>query len=80
MKVINIAHNLVQHDRSKHIEIDRHFINEKLDSRLITSTCIPSGHRLADVLTKNLQTERSNQLTCKLRMIYIHQLERECCK
>lgn len=26
---ISIAHNLVQHDRTKHIEIDRHFIKEK---------------------------------------------------
>jgi hypothetical protein len=69
MKVINIAHNLVQHDRSKHIEIDQHFIKEKLDSRLVTTTYIPFGHQLVNVLTKNLPTERSNQLTCKLRMI-----------
>ena len=27
---INIAHNLVQHDRAKHVEIDRHFIKERL--------------------------------------------------
>lgn len=34
---INIAHNLVQHDCTKHIENDRHFIKEKLDSGLITT-------------------------------------------
>ena len=28
---INIAHNLIQHDRTKHTEIDRHFIKEKLE-------------------------------------------------
>jgi hypothetical protein len=28
---INLVHNPVQHDRTKHIEIDRHFIREKLD-------------------------------------------------
>ncbi|RVW73428.1 Retrovirus-related Pol polyprotein from transposon RE1 [Vitis vinifera] len=28
---INIAHNPIQHDRTKHIEIDRHFIKEKLE-------------------------------------------------
>jgi hypothetical protein len=27
---INIARNLVQHDRTKHIEIDKHFIKKKL--------------------------------------------------
>lgn len=30
----SIAHNLVQHDRIKHIEIDRHFIKEKFDAGL----------------------------------------------
>ncbi|EXB74504.1 Copia protein [Morus notabilis] len=28
---ISIAHNPVQHDRTKHVEIDRHFIKEKLE-------------------------------------------------
>lgn len=29
--IISIAQNIIQHDRIKHIEIDRHFIKEKLD-------------------------------------------------
>ena len=28
---INIAHNPIQHDRTKHIEVDKHFIKEKLE-------------------------------------------------
>ncbi|CAN6689606.1 unnamed protein product [Malus baccata var. baccata] len=32
---IEIAHNPVQHDRTKHVEIDLHFIKEKLDARII---------------------------------------------
>ncbi|KAK2985412.1 hypothetical protein RJ640_007354 [Escallonia rubra] len=28
---INIAHNPVQYDRTKHVEVDRHFIKEKLE-------------------------------------------------
>ena len=30
---ISISENPVQHDRTKHVEIDRHFIKEKLESR-----------------------------------------------
>jgi len=40
---LGIAHNLVQHDRTKHIEIDWHFIKEKLNSKLITTTHILLG-------------------------------------
>lgn len=29
--VISIAHNQVQHDKTKYIKVDRHFIKEKLD-------------------------------------------------
>ena len=31
----NIAHNLVQHDRTKHVEVDRFFIKEKLDEEIV---------------------------------------------
>ena len=51
---ISIAHNPVQYDRTKHIEIDRHFIKEKLDSGLICTPFVSIGHQLADVLTKGL--------------------------
>ena len=32
---ISIAHNPVQHDRTKHVEIDRHFIKENISSGTI---------------------------------------------
>lgn len=32
---ISIAHNPVQYDRTKHVEIDRHFIKEKLREGII---------------------------------------------
>ena len=28
---IDVLHNLVHHDRTKHIEVDRHFIKEKIE-------------------------------------------------
>lgn len=30
---INLANNLVLHDRTKHVEIDRHFISERIDAK-----------------------------------------------
>ena len=51
---ISIAHNPVQHDRTKHIKVDRHFIKEKLESGLICTPFVSSNDQLADVLTKGL--------------------------
>ncbi|KAB2611146.1 hypothetical protein D8674_019178 [Pyrus ussuriensis x Pyrus communis] len=46
-----IANNLVQHDRTKHVEVDRHFIKEKLEVELIDIPSVKSEEQLADVLT-----------------------------
>jgi len=70
--VISIAHNPVQHDRTKHVEIDRHFIKEKLDDGLIATEYIPSRLQLADMFTKGLPTKQFEDLTCKLGMVDIH--------
>ena len=69
---INIVHNPIQHDRTKHIEIDQHFIKEKLESDLITTSYIPSGLYLVDFFAKGFPIERFHDLTCKLGMIDIH--------
>lgn len=39
---INIAPNPVQHDRTKQVEIDRHFIKEKLEEGSICR-CVHKG-------------------------------------
>ena len=38
---INIAHNPIQHDKTKHIEVDMHFIKENLEEGVL---CIPMFH------------------------------------
>lgn len=48
----DIAHNPVQHDRTKHVEVDRFFIKEKLDGKIMELPKIRSEDQLADILTK----------------------------
>ena len=62
MFVINIAHNPFQHDRTKHVEIDRHFIKEKSDNSLIATKYIPSRLQLTDMFTKRLPTIQRSYL------------------
>ena len=54
---ISISENPVQHDRTKHVEIDRHFIKEKLEKQIISIPHVKSEDQLADILTKGVSTE-----------------------
>ena len=49
---IQIAQNPVQHDRTKHVEIDRHFIKDKLEVKIVKLPFVKSEDQLVDVLTK----------------------------
>ena len=64
--VINIAHNPVQDDRTKHIEIDRHFIKEKLDYKLIYTPYVSTKKQLADVFKKGLHNQDFCTIISKL--------------
>ena len=65
---INIAHNPIQHDMTKYIEVDRHFIKEKLEKRVVCMSYVPSKHQLADFLTKGLNSSMFHNLVFKLGM------------
>jgi len=53
---ISIAHNPVQHDWTKHVEIDRHFIKEKLRESIICTPYVKTGEQLVDILTKGVSS------------------------
>jgi hypothetical protein len=49
---IDISHNPVQHDRTKHMEVDRHFIKQNFETKTIRFPFVKPENQLADVLTK----------------------------
>jgi hypothetical protein len=52
---IDISHP-VQHDRTKHIDVDRHSIKQNLDEKIIQCPFVKSEDQLADILTKAVST------------------------
>ncbi|RVX10421.1 Retrovirus-related Pol polyprotein from transposon TNT 1-94 [Vitis vinifera] len=69
---ISIAKNPVQHNRTKHVEIDRHFIKEKLEGGTIRLMYIPSSRQTADILTKALPKATYENMKSKLGMLDIY--------
>ena len=69
---IAIAKNPIHHDRTKHIEVDRHFISEKIEDKVITLSHVPTQLQIADILTKALHRPNFHDLCSKLGMISIY--------
>ena len=68
----DIAHNPVQHDRTKHVEVDRFFIKEKLEEKTLELPKIRSEDQLADILTKAVSSQVLSKCLDKLGMYDIY--------
>ena len=49
---IDISHNPIQYDRTKHVEVDQHFIKQNLEEKIIQFPFVKSKDQLAGILTK----------------------------
>jgi len=54
------------------VEVNKHFIKEKIESGLLCTSFVFTGNQLADLLTKGLSSAVFQKITNKLGMEDIH--------
>jgi len=59
---VKLAHNPINHSRTKHIDITHHFIREKIEQGVVELMLVPSKANVADILTKPLTREEHLRL------------------
>ena len=63
---ISISENPVQHDRTKHVEVDRHLVKENIEAKVVEISYVKSEDQLVDILTKAVNSKSFQEVLCKL--------------
>lgn len=66
LSVVSLSHNLVLHSRTKHIELDIHFVREKVQSKALV---VLLHTRLLIGFTKPVSSSRFCELRFKLKVL-----------
>ncbi|CAH9079866.1 unnamed protein product [Cuscuta europaea] len=67
--------NPIQHARSKHIQINYHFVRERVADGDLVVKYVPTRLQLADIFTKSLSSQQFHFLKDNLRVVSPAQLE-----
>jgi lipoate-protein ligase A len=59
---ISLTKNPTHHARTKHIDVQHHFVRERVENGEVRFEYCPTEHPVADVLTKALSKERHHKL------------------
>jgi len=66
VSAVYMTANLVHHRRTKHIEIDIHFVREKVALGEVRVLHVPSSHQFADIMTKGLSVQLFDEFKSSL--------------
>ena len=69
LSAVMLATNPILHSKSKHFELDLHFVRDHVTKGRVHISHIPAEHQLADILTKLVSSSSFTNFRDKLKIV-----------